>query len=83
LQFADCSPKKFADLRLQFNKKKFEDLKFLDSHILKFADLKNICTPHLANLPSLSTIHWCHTAPDINNTGGKFAISNNGTSGAP
>jgi hypothetical protein len=36
LQFADCSPKKFVDLRLQFNKKKFADLKFLDSHIFKF-----------------------------------------------
>ncbi len=35
LQFADCSPKKFADLWLQFNKKKFADLKFLDSHIFK------------------------------------------------
>jgi hypothetical protein len=68
LQFADCSPKKFADLRLQFNKKKFEDLKFLDSHILKFADLKNICTPHL-----------CKFATVVNHTGSKFAASVNDT----
>ncbi len=50
LQFADCSPKKFADLRLQFNKK-------------KFADLKTFAHPTFANFPPLSTILAANLLP--------------------
>jgi hypothetical protein len=94
LQFADCSTKKFADLRLQFNKKKFAELKFLDSHIEEICGFKKHlhtpplqicqrCQPYWQQICCQCQRYRCHTALDINNTGGKFATSNNGTSGAP
>jgi hypothetical protein len=73
LQFADCSPKKFADL--WFNQKKFADFKFLDSHITEicgfaiancaqeFSDKKNIYMPIFANCPLLTTILAANLPP--------------------